>query len=106
MLWNTFDNEQSKVEGSYKTFCIVPYISKTNININLIISGLGSSVNVLIRDMVINEVLYEKKYDLIENSKVHIISISDDKIIDNGAITLNLKSDDKNLKLLAAEFVI
>ena len=44
--------------------------------------------------------------DTLTNSKVHIISISDDKTIDNGAITLNLKSDDKNLKLLAAEFVI
>ena len=82
---------------------MIPYINKSLLNCNLVISGGSGQLHVSIKDLINQTIIYENMFNLKENN-INLISINEKIIIENNAISLNLKSENKSLKLLSVEF--
>ena len=91
--------------SKYCTFCVVPYIGTKYLNVSLVVSGVGNYLDIVIKNMMLDEVIYELHHTLSDN-KFHIISIDENVLLENTALILKLKSDNSSLKLLAAEFLM
>lgn len=104
VLWN---GDVELLTTSLEKVCILPYQAKlySICNISIVVRGKGN-IRVILRDIIIDKLLYEREHNIGDVNKHHVIDIPISlDYSETTAFSLEMSTDDGNIAhVVAAEF--